>query len=200
MTATFMHRIVVAGLLLIGPSVLAQTQSTHASSNGHNLVLNSSFEELEGKKLVAWKPLFRGVNEEERAKYVKNATFIVSSTAFSGGRSAGIKVKDIPSNLAFAYWEETVPVKPNKRYRLSAMIRQEGEGKIWMVVAGKNKDFRKAEGGNSVKAPAEAGGKFVKATMEVSCGGETHYASIELRATGGAMTAWFDDVTLEEVP
>ncbi len=151
---------------------------------GDELILNGSFEELDGDTPAKWTILyFRG----------QKAQFRVPDLAHTGKRSIEISADKVTESSVYI----DVPVEKNSTYELSAWIKTEnvsGEGRGAMLFLKGHPDTPVSEGVKGTKDWAQLKVKFQTyedESVRINC----------LFGGWGTVTgkAWFDDVSLRKL-
>jgi alpha-N-arabinofuranosidase len=179
--AAFLAFVIVGGLLAAGLPLHARQAAQPAAAAQPGVVVNGSFEEIDGK-------LPRGWRVSSRAQ-----VFSVDTVAHTG--KASVKVSS--ADGADAWWFAAVPVKPYAKYRLSGWIRTEkveaGTGRgallnLHGIGGAETKPLTGTQDWTRVELVFDSGANDA---VQVNCllGGWG-------RSKGAA---WYDDVQLEEL-
>ncbi len=156
-------------------------QPAQAAAAAPGVVVNGSFEDMDGKLPRGWRVSNR------------SPIFSVDSAAHTGRTS----VKVSSAEGADAWWYAVVPVKPYARYRLSGWIRAEN------VEAGTGRGaLFSLHGLEGMATPAVTGTRDWTRVELVfdSAGNDGVQVNCLLGGSGRSTgTAWFDDIQIEEL-
>jgi putative membrane-bound dehydrogenase-like protein len=163
-----------------------QGVAAYSTSLGENILPNASFEEARGDRPAAWRPATYNDRGGTTFSYEDDPAYVRT-----GKRS--IKITSIQG--ADVGWSANVSVKPNTDYKMSGWVKTEG-------VRGARGGLMNVHTiGEGVTSPVSGDSDWKKVEVTFNTGGQD---SILINCLFGGWgtsrgTAWYDDVSLQEV-
>ena len=176
--------VLLAALLAVGAALMLYKPQDAETAQG-NLIANGDFSAVTGNMPDGWE---KGMWETSAgASYLEAVTLEDGTTA--------ALVENAAANDA--RFEQTVAVRPNTTYRLSARVRAEGADP---TKTGANLSFLGIYG--TSRCAYETDGEWVTLTLYAQTGKNQREATVCVRLGGygseNVGRAWFTDVTLEQ--
>ena len=177
--------VLLAALLAVGAAFMLRTPQDAEAVQG-NLLENGDFSAVTSNVPDGW----------EKGMWVTSAgASYLEAVTLEDGTTAAL-IENAAANDA--RFEQTVAVRPNATYRLSARVRAEGAD---MAKTGANLSFLGIYG--TSRCAYETDGEWVTLTLYAQTGKNQREATVCVRLGGygseNVGRAWFTDVTLEQV-
>jgi uncharacterized protein len=163
-----------------------QGVAAYSTSLGENILPNASFEETRGDRPAAWRPATYNDRGGTTFSYEDDPAYV---------RTGKRSIKITSTQGADVGWSANVSVKPNTDYKMSGWVKTEG-------VRGARGGLMNVHTiGEGVTSPVSGDSDWKKVEVTFNTGGQD---SILINCLFGGWgtsrgTAWYDDVSLQEV-